>query len=49
VTYSARGTQSRAVRNGLPARPYVYRAPRPEWAVRAVAESLAQHGKPVTR
>ena len=45
-----RGTQPRPVRNGLPpVVPYVYRAPRPGWAVRAVAESIARNGEPLTR
>jgi hypothetical protein len=34
-------------RNGLPpGRPYVYRAPRPDWAVRALAEAEAACGTP---
>jgi hypothetical protein len=34
-------------RCGLPfAQPYVYRAPRPAWATRAIAVAEAQHGAP---
>jgi len=41
---------ARPVRNGLPVvPPYRYRAPRPAWAVRAVAASIAEHGEPPLR
>ncbi len=40
---------ARPVRNGLPVVPYRYRAPRPAWAVRAVAASIAEHGEPPLR
>ncbi len=44
VTYSKAARSPRAVRNGLPGfRHYVRGAPRPAWADRNVAESLARH------
>jgi len=40
----------RRIRNGMPeVLPYRWRAPRPAWAVRAVQESMAEHGTPKLR
>jgi hypothetical protein len=34
-------------RNGLPeCRGYRYRAPRPAWMLRAIADAMAEHGEP---
>ena len=44
---TASGRTFQHVRNGLPQpQGYVYRAPRPDWAIRALAAAEAVHGKP---
>lgn len=44
---TASGRSFQRIRNGLPEpQGYVYRAPRPDWAIRALAAAEAAHGTP---
>jgi hypothetical protein len=40
------GPEIRPIRNGMPWKPYVYRAPRQAWAVAAITEMEARYGRP---